>query len=251
MNKHNWVSASLDDVTEINPTLNKTLFSDDLIVSFIPMSAVDAGTGKINVSNTRRFGDVKKGYTPFREGDVLFAKITPCMENGKMAIVPAVLNNIGFGSTEFHVLRPRQDIDPSFIYYFVSSEKFRYDAERNMTGAVGQRRVSTSYLKSHSIPIPPFAEQKRIVAKIEELFSEIDRGLQNLEKLLGQLKSNHQLDRVYILRQSILKKAFSGDLVPQTIDDEPAKILLERISTEKGNQNSQKKKSMKLQKVTV
>ncbi len=215
------------------------------------MSAVDAGTGEINVSNTRRFGDVKKGYTPFKKGDVLFAKITPCMENGKMAVVPALSNDVAFGSTEFHVLRPRQNIDPFFIYYFVSSGKFRYDAERNMTGAVGQQRVSTAYLKNHPIPLPPFSEQRRIVAKIKDLFLEIDRGLENLEKLLGKIKSNHQLDRVYVLRQSILKKAFSGELVPQDINDEPSIVLLERIKAEKDTRVSYKKKSKKLEKVTI
>ena len=89
------------------------------------MPAVEAESGVIDVSSTRKFGEVKKGYTPFREGDVLFAKITPCMENGKMAVVPALHNGLGFGSTEFHVLRAHPGISPQFVYYFVSSRSFR------------------------------------------------------------------------------------------------------------------------------
>lgn len=203
MSKQNWVITTLNEITEINPTLDKSLFPDDLTVAFVPMPAVEAGTGKIDVNSIRKFGDVKKGYTPFQKNDILFAKITPCMENGKMAIVPTLSNEIGFGSTEFHVLRPRKGVDPSFIYYFVSSEKFRYDAEHNMTGAVGQRRVPTPYLQNHPVPLPPFAEQKRIIAKIEELFSEIDKGIESLMKAQELLKA---------YRQSLLKNAFEGKL---------------------------------------
>ena len=89
------------------------------------MPRVEAGTGAIDVSQTRSLEEVKKGYTSFREGDVLFAKITPCMENGKMAVVPPLKNSLGFGSTEFHVLRPYCEISAQYIYFFVSSESFR------------------------------------------------------------------------------------------------------------------------------
>ena len=150
------------------------------MVSFVPMPGVAAGTGAIDVSQTRSLEEVKKGYTPFREGDVLFAKITPCMENGKIAVVPPLKNGLGFGSTEFHVLRPYCEISVQYIYFFVSSESFRRNAEHNMTGAVGQRRVPTSYLAAQSVPVPPAREQLRIVAKIEELFSELDKGVESL-----------------------------------------------------------------------
>ena len=138
-----WAIVPISDIAEINPKLDKSGINDDLDVSFVPMPAVEAETGGIEVSATRRFEEVKKGYTPFREGDVLFAKITPCMENGKMAVVPALRNGLGFGSTEFHVLRAKDGIAPEYLYYFVSSKRFRVDAEHNMTGAVGQRRVPT------------------------------------------------------------------------------------------------------------
>ena len=198
-----WEAAELSEICLVNPTIDKSAIADDLAVSFVPMPAVEAESGGIDVSTTRKFGDVKKGYTPFREGDVLFAKITPCMENGKMAVVPALHNGLGFGSTEFHVLRAHPGISPQFVYYFVSSRAFRHVAEHNMSGAVGQRRVTTPYLSACKIPVPPTAEQHRIVAKIEELFSELDQGVASLKTAREQLK---------VYRQSLLKNAFEGKL---------------------------------------
>jgi type I restriction enzyme S subunit len=200
---NNWTITTLGEITEINPTLNKSLYKNDLLVSFVPMSSVEALTGKVKVTDTKSFSEVKKGYTYFQTGDVLFAKITPCMENGKMAVVPPVKNGVAFGSTEFHVFRPHKNVDPWYLYYFISSERFRNDAEHNMTGAVGQRRVPSVYLKNHCIFLPPLNEQKRIVAIIEELFSELDNGLENLQKTQEALK---------IYRQSLLKSAFEGKL---------------------------------------
>lgn len=198
-----WGTAELSEICSVNPTIDKSAIADDVAVSFVPMPAVAPESGGIDVSATRKFGEVKKGYTPFREGDVLFAKITPCMENGKMAVVPALHNGLGFGSTEFHVLRAYPGISPQFVYYFVSSRAFRHVAEHNMSGAVGQRRVTTPYLSACKIPVPPTAEQLRIVAKIEELFSELDQGVASLKTAREQLK---------VYRQSLLKNAFEGKL---------------------------------------
>jgi type I restriction enzyme S subunit len=111
-----WAIAQLADVAEINPGLDKSEIDDELEVSFVPMPAVEAESGRIDVSATRKFGEVKKGYTAFTEGDVLFAKITPCMENGKIAVVPPLKNGFGFGSTEFHVVRPRAGISGRYLY---------------------------------------------------------------------------------------------------------------------------------------
>ncbi len=198
-----WETAELSEICLVNPTIDKSAIADDLAVSFVPMPAVEAESGRIDVSATRKFGEVKKGYTPFYEGDVLFAKITPCMENGKMAVVPALHNGLGFGSTEFHVLRAHPGISPQFVYYFVSGRAFRHVAEHNMSGAVGQRRVTTPYLSACKIPVPPTTEQHRIVAKIEELFSELDQGVASLKAAREQLK---------VYRQSLLKNAFEGKL---------------------------------------
>ena len=163
-----WELTEIKDISEVNPRSDKSAMRDNLEVSFVPMPAVSARNGFIDVTQNRPFSEVKKGYTGFLEGDVLFAKITPCMENGKMAVVPKVINGYGFGSTEFHVLRPKHGIDAVYLYYFISSEYFRGNAAHNMTGAVGQKRVPAAYIKKSKIPVAPLTEQKRIVAEIEK-----------------------------------------------------------------------------------
>ncbi|MBU1547386.1 MAG: restriction endonuclease subunit S [Proteobacteria bacterium] len=201
-----WCNAKISEITSVNPTIDKAGIPDDLDISFVPMPAVQAESGIIDVSGKRKFLEVKKGYTPFLEGDVLFAKITPCMENGKMAVVPEVRNGIGFGSTEFHVLRAFSGVIAKYVYYYVSSQAFRREAEHNMSGAVGQRRVTTPFLSACEVPLPPTNEQHRIVAKIEELFSELDKGIENLKTAQAQLK---------VYRQALLKHAFEGKLTAQ------------------------------------
>ncbi len=199
-----WPDMPIEEVAEVNPRVEKTSIPDDLPVSFVPMPAVGAGDGSIHVEATRPAGEVKKGFPAFLEGDVLFAKITPCMENGKMAVVPALVNGFGFGSTEFHVLRPKQNIDAKYLYYYVSSQGFRSDAERHMTGAVGQRRVPTAYLKECRIPLAPLDQQKRIVAEIEKQFSRLDEAVANLERVRANLKR---------YQAAVLKAAVEGRLV--------------------------------------
>jgi type I restriction enzyme, S subunit len=227
-----WSVSTISDINLVNPTVEKSIISDDMEVSFVPMAAVQAESGMVDISRIRKFSEVKKGYTPFCEGDILFAKITPCMENGKMAIVPALRNEIGFGSTEFHVLRPLSFVNTKFVYFFVSSKIFRSEAERYMSGAVGQRRVTTPYLSLSEIPLPPLPEQHCIVEKIEELFSELDNGIESLKKAREQLKT---------YRQAVLKHAFEGKLTREWREQqiqagnppEPAEKLLAHIKKER------------------
>ena len=198
-----WVNTRLRQVCAINPRVNKNSIDSASVVSFVPMSAVEAETGKIDVSETRMFGDVRKGYRPFRAGDVLFAKITPCMENGKIGIVPDLVSEYGFGSTEFHVLRPAHGVDPRFICHAVSNRAFRSRAEHNMTGAVGQKRVPAAIVEEHEVAIPPTEEQRRIADRIDLLFDEIDQGVQSLRNARATIR---------LYRQSLLKSAFEGHL---------------------------------------
>ncbi|MHB1799601.1 MAG: restriction endonuclease subunit S [Vulcanimicrobiaceae bacterium] len=202
--QRDWSIMTIEEIADINPRVDKAAILDDLPVSFVPMPAVGAADGSIRVKETRRAGEVKKGFTAFLEGDVLFAKITPCMENGKMAIVPKLVNGYGFGSTEFHVLRPKPGMDAKYIYYYVSSQAFRGEAERYMTGAVGQKRVSTTYLKQATIPVAPLDQQKRIVAEIEKQFSRLDEAVTNLKCVKANLKR---------YKAAVLKAAVEGRLV--------------------------------------
>jgi type I restriction enzyme S subunit len=153
----------------INPrkTGDKKL-ATGLEVSFVPMSAVSE-QGLIDRSNTRRYDEVKTGFTYFADNDVLFAKITPCMENGKGGIAEGLCNGVGFGSTEFHVLRPIRGIsDPHWIYQITAFERFRRDAADNMTGSAGQRRVPASYLEEYTIGLPSIALQKRFAEFVQQ-----------------------------------------------------------------------------------
>jgi type I restriction enzyme S subunit len=224
-----WVWTRLGETSEINPKLSLERLRYDLDVSFLPMRSVEELTGCIDLTMERKLADVRKGYTSFVDGDLLFAKITPCMENGKVAIARALRNGIGFGSTEFHVIRLAELLPREFFFYFLIREELRKDAQRNMTGSAGQLRVPANYMQQLSVPLPPLAEQQRIVAKIEELFTELDAGVEALQKLKAQLKR---------YRQAVLKHAFEGKLTEAWREAhkgelEPASVLLERIRAER------------------
>lgn len=225
----NWRNVPLSEICDINPRMGKTTFAEDSSYAFVPMASVGAADGSIDVSTKRPYAEVKKGFTSFQSGDVLFAKITPCMENGKMAVVPDLENHYGFGSTEFHVIRPKAGIDPKYVYYFVSCSDFRREAGHNMTGAVGQKRVPTDFLKQSLIPLPPTSEdQKRIVAEIEKQFSRLDEAVASLKRIQANLKR---------YKAAVLKAAVEGKLTEQWRKDhsdvESADQLLKRILAER------------------
>ena len=189
-------------------------------------------TGQIDVSQIRTYAEVRKGYTRFAEGDVLFAKITPCMENGKIAIAKGLTNASGCGSTEFHVLRVEVGLSREYLLYFLFQDDFRKDAQRNMAGTAGQLRVPPAFLTEANFPLPPLAEQHRIVAEIEKQFTCLDTSVAALKRAQANLKR---------YRASVLKSACEGKLVPteadlaraESRDYEPADRLLERILAER------------------
>lgn len=158
----------LSEVAEVNPRVPKEVSTKlDQKVSFVPMASVTEN-GRLFNGETRLLKDVIRGYTYFQSGDVLLAKITPCFENGKAALVSGLSHNVGFGSTEFHVLRPRKDLDARYLFYQVWSPAFRFVGEKKMTGTAGQKRVPVDFIKKHKIPLPPLEEQKRIAAILDK-----------------------------------------------------------------------------------
>lgn len=201
-----WEVKKLGEICEINPKTEILLLNESDEVSFIPMASVEAETNIFTESKSK-FSKVKKGYTKFRDNDILFAKITPCMENGKICIVNNLKFGIGFGSTEFHVIRPNKNTLSKYIYYFVSQISFRQMAQIYMTGAVGQRRVPSKILENFEIPLPPLSEQKAIVDKLDDSFAKIENAITNLINAKENLK---------LYKQSVLKSAFNGDLLPNT-----------------------------------
>ncbi len=125
--------------------------------------------GHLLASEARVLSETKKGFTYFDRSDVLLAKITPCFENGKCLRPGQIPTEIGFGSTEFHVIRPdTESLDSLYLFYLVWSEKFRFLGEKSMSGAAGQKRVGSDFLKGFEIPLPPLPEQKRIAAILDK-----------------------------------------------------------------------------------
>ena len=237
-----WASVAVSDCCLVNPRTFLDAVEADRPVSFIPMAAVEARTGRIDLSQARTYGQVSKGYTRFSEGDVLFAKITPCMENGKIAIAKGLTNGHGCGSTEFHVLRPHEGVSRDFLHFFLHQDEFRREAQRNMAGTAGQLRVPAAWLSEAPIPLPPLAEQRRIVAEIETQFTRLDASVAALRRAQANLKR---------YRASVLKDACEGRLVPTEAElarsegreYEPAAVLLERILAERrARWESQEKK---------
>lgn len=146
------------------------------------MEYVDDVSGTIAQTDVRQVSDVKKGYTFFKNDDVIFAKITPCMENGKCAIGRNLKNGIAFGSTEFHVVRAKEEIIPEWIYYYLRQEHVRKSATHWFRGTAGQQRVPAAFLENLKIPLPPLTEQKRIAS----LLARADR-LRSLRRTARQL----------------------------------------------------------------
>lgn len=226
-----WETTTLGEIARINPPLDRGLLSDDVEVTFVPMRAVEPDGGGLSAPEMRKYGQVKTGYTSFVSGDVVMAKITPCMENGKSTVVPEVPGGVCFGSTEFHVMRTEAGVQPRWISQFLLQHDVRRAAQREMTGGVGQMRVPASFLDSLPIPLAPLGEQSRILDALEELFSDLDSGIAFLERVRAKLK---------LYRASVLRAAVEGMLTSQWrarhAASEPAAELLKRVLIQRRRQ---------------
>ncbi|GAB3319253.1 restriction endonuclease subunit S [Haliea atlantica] len=257
-----WVWTRLGSIAEINP---RNLGDDTLEASFIPMPLVTTSYHGEHGDEPRKWGDIKKGYSHFANGDVGLAKITPCFENSKAAVFRHLRNGIGAGTTELHVARPLSPaIDPYFLLLFLKSPKFLTEGEKVMTGSAGQKRVPKGYFSETPLPLPPEEEQHRIVQKVDELMALCDRLEQQtsdqleahetlVETLLGILTQSESateladnwarlsahFDTLFIteqsidkLKQTILQLAVMGRLVDQDAGDEPAESMVTKIDQE-------------------
>ena len=179
-----WGLVSLGEFCLLNPQKSELHnISDDTEVSFLPMSSVSEN-GELTLSERKLYRDVKSGFSYFAEGDVLFAKITPCMENGKGAVAHGLCNNIGFGSTEFHVLRAKTSVcNPYWLYELLSLKQFRKIAEQNMTGSAGQKRVPAKFLQNFKLSLPHIELQNEYVS----ISRQIDKSKLIIQKALEDL----------------------------------------------------------------
>lgn len=200
-----WRWVRLGEVCEVNPCRPAGLVrSVEEPVSFIPMAAIDATTGTVSSPGVRPWREVCKGYTYLEEGDVLFAKITPCMENGKHAVARGLLSSIGFASTEFHVIRCAPSVLPEWVQSFLRLPSTTQEAARHFTGAVGQQRVPEGVLRSLVIPLPPLSEQRRIGAILAEQMAVVEQV---------RAAAAAQAEAARTLQAAYLHRAFRG-IVP-------------------------------------
>lgn len=216
-----WEQCSLSDVCTVNPKKADTKdLPDELEVSFFPMSALSEIYGEITDPQTRLLKEVRSGFTNFSEGDVVFAKITPCMENGKSAVVGKLVNDIGYGTTEFFVLRCSDRLYNRFLYHLVRDKLFRDKAKAVMAGAVGQQRVPKRYLETYKLNLPKFNEQREIVRILDGSFAKEQQTKEAAEAVL---------DQIDLMKKSILARAFRGELGTNDPSEESAVELLRQV----------------------
>ena len=181
-----WEVKRLKYVAKINPVKNHENNKKGKDVVFLPMERVNEN-GTFNDELVKTVEELWNGYTYFERGDIIIAKITPCFENGKGALLSNLKTDFGFGSTEFHVLRA-ESISSIFLFYSTRSELFMKIGQAFMTGAAGQKRVPTDFIAEFRLPIPPLHEQTIIVQHIESESARIDAKIANAKKLIDLLK---------------------------------------------------------------
>lgn len=255
----NWRWSQIAEIGVLSP---RNEAPDTLEASFVPMPMIAAEYGVANQHEIRPWGEIKKGYTHFAEGDVGLAKITPCFENGKSTVFRNLSGGIGSGTTELHIVRPLF-VDPNYILIFLKSPHFIESGIPKMTGTAGQKRVSTEYFAHSPFPLPPLPEQRHIVAKVDELMvlcDQLEAARARREATRNRLTAaslarlnapdpitfqddarfaltnlsalTTRPDQIKALRQTILNLAVRGKLVPQDPKDEPAPELLKQIAAE-------------------
>ena len=240
-----WRWVRVHEITCLNP---KNDLSDELEVSFIPMALVDDGYRNNHSFEVKKWGDIKKGFTHFADGDIGIAKITPCFQNRKSVIFSNLKNGYGSGTTELSIVRVINDLlSRNFLLWFFKSAYFIENGVKSFTGTAGQQRIHKDYLSMCCLTMPPLAEQKRIVSKIEELLPYIDRYEQAWSKL-EQFNSRFPED----MKKSLLQYAIQGKLVEQRPEEGTAEELFAQIQVEKQRLIAEKKikKEMPLPEIT-
>ena len=216
-----WDETILKNVCKVNPKkIDTNGLPDDLEVSFIPMASLSEIYGEITEHQTRLLKDVKNGFTNFSEGDVVFAKITPCMENGKSAIIGKLVNGIGYGTTEFYVLRCNENLYNRYLYHMVRDTSFRNKAKAVMSGAVGQQRVPKSFMENYPLNLPSVPEQTEIVRIVDDLLAKEQQAKEAAEAVLEQID---------LIKKSILARAFRGELGTNDPTEESAVELVKEV----------------------
>ena len=215
-----WEWCRVSSLFQINP---KVIADDNANAAFVPMEAISAGYGSEFRYYEKKWSEIKTGYTSFADNDIAFAKITPCFQNRKSAIFKELPNGIGAGTTELKILRTfGETMNRWFVLYFLESSYFIDEA--TFKGTANQQRIVVGYLENKLFPVPPLAEQERIVERIGAIMPIIDKysnSQERLNKINAKLKES--------LKKSILQDAIHGKLVPQLPEEGTAQELLVSI----------------------
>src|SRR5699024_115856 len=193
----------LIEVAEFRPKKSEVREMKDVDCSFLPMKDLNEKQIDFEPKETRKIGKVYKGYTYFRDNDVLLAKVTPCFQNRKAGVAKNLTNGIGFGSSEYFVFRPSEKIMSEFLYYFLMTADMINKGVLNMSGAVGLKRVPTNFIKNIEVPWTQIETQEKIVVKIENIFAEIDGLVSDYQQKREDFEA---------LKSSLLDRAFKGEL---------------------------------------
>lgn len=185
----NWTERRLKFAAIVNPVKSEVAHLPlDTQVSFVPMDNIGE-YGGIRLDIEKSIEEVYTGYTYFKDGDVVIAKITPCFENGKCAIATGLKNGVGFGTTELHVVRAdRKYSIPEFLFYYAVSHKFNKMGEAEMYGAGGQKRVPDAYVRNERLSLPPIDEQRAIAAFLDRKTAQIDSLIEKKRRMIELLK---------------------------------------------------------------
>lgn len=216
----NWAWVKLEDLYEINP---KVEAADDTDAAFIPMERISAGFSDSFTFEVQKWSAASKNHTRFADGDVAFAKISPCFENRKSFIATGLPNGIGGGTTELIILRQKEML-PRFTYYVTLDQRFIHEGVASYKGTVGQQRVKSDVIKNYMVAVPPKEEQQRIIEKIESIFSALDT--------IDTLQSQYQ-ENLATLKSKIIDAGIQGKLTEQLPEDGTAEELYQQIQQEK------------------
>lgn len=212
-----WVTTCLGSVIELNP--KNTEVPDDTLVGFVPMALLGKSYLDSVTFQVKPWAKVKRGYSHFRDGDVLLAKITPCFENGKAGLVIGLPNGMGAGSTEYFVCRPKAGVvNARYLLAFLKRSEFVSMGAARMTGSVGHKRVPKEYLSESSFPLAPLKEQTRIADQLDKLLIRIQSCNDRLEAIPALLKR---------FRQAVLESALHGAFLD---DEKPTEVSIASIA---------------------
>ena len=235
-----WEVKRLRFTVNLNPVKSELDIPEDTLVSFIPMEAVNFDKN-LTLTEERNLDEVYKGYTYFKNGDVVLAKITPCFENGKSAIAQNLTNGIAFGTTELHVLRSQNSINNHFLYYLIKSDSFMKIGESEMYGAGGQKRIPEEFIKNFFIGLPPYYEQTAIAHYLDTKLGEIDVLIDKQQTLLEKLAEQRTAVITHAVTKGLNPAAamknsgveWLGD-VPAHWDVSPFKLVMNSIIDYRG-----------------